>query len=353
MYRTFDDILIEPQFSTIKSRKDVSLLSEHNGLSLNLPVISANMDTITDAKMAKEMYRHGAAGCIHRFCTPYESGLMFDNSARNTIGSFGLGKEEQERVAYLHDAGCKFFCLDVAHGAQLAVVKQAVWFKQNYPKSFLIVGNFASESSLGQFLNHMYINDKKCKIDAVKVGVGPGSACTTRLKTGVGVPQLDAILNICREVSALNIAVIADGGMRTPGDIAKALAAGADFVMLGGMLSGTDETPGRVIYKYKWDEKLNDGRGGEVKEPQYKIYRGSASKESYHDQGKDWDCAEGESFTVPVKGPVSDVLKEIEGGLRSSLTYVGARNLAEFRSLARFVNVSSNSVIENRAHGRI
>ena len=252
MKLTFDDVLIEPQFSTIKSRKDVNLSVKIGNLILDIPIISSNMDTVTEDRMANVMYREGAIGCLHRFMSIEDNADMFVSSmqhdASNVIVSFGLGEIEQQRVNRLVEVGATSFCLDVAHGAQQVVAEQTIWFKQNYPEMTLIVGNFGSAKSLRGFLSHTMAN--KVIPDAVKVGIGPGSACTTRIVTGVGFPQISAIQAIKQSIENMPIKIIADGGMKTSGDIAKAIAAGADAVMLGGMLAGTDETPGKILGGY-------------------------------------------------------------------------------------------------------
>lgn len=333
---TFDDLLIKPNFSNINSRKEVKLTTDLNGLTLELPVISANMDTITEYKMCNTMHKAGGIGCHHRF---YDKGFTKPNV--NYIYSFGLGNEERMRVDYMHKNSQKYYCLDVAHGAQMQVVEQTIWFKKKYPNSWLMVGNFGSPSSVLQFLDKCQDYKHFYYPNTIKVGIGPGSACTTRIKTGVGYPQLSAINDIKNafdDVFTEAPAIVADGGIKTSGDIAKALACGANAVMIGGMLAGTDETPGEII---------------QVHDKKFKQYRGSASKESYETQGKDWDCAEGESFTVQYKGSALNVLKDIEGGLKSSFSYVGARNLKEFQKMSEFIITSTNTVKENNSHGKI
>lgn len=339
MKYTFDDVLIKPQYSDIQSRKLVDLTSDlGKDLKLRLPVISSNMDTITESKMCNAMTYSGGIGCLHRFTSIEETLASFNLSGKRSVISFGLGKKEIDRVNKLASVGASYFCLDVAHGAQRDVMLQTQWFKSKYPNKWLMVGNFASVESIITFLGQLedQHNLQKFYPDAIKIGIGPGSACTTRIKTGVGYPQLSAISDIADLLDDYTNApkIIADGGIKTPGDIAKALASGADAVMLGGMLAGTDETPGDVINSF------------------YKQYRGSASKESYDDQNKDWSCAEGESFVVDYKGPVKDILDDIRGGLQSAFTYVGARNLKEFQDKSEFIIVSQNSVKEGTAHGK-
>jgi len=374
---TFDDVLIKPKFSKVVSRKDVNLSVQ---LKLNyvksiydmfLPIMSANMDTITGVDMAQTMHQLGGIGVLHRFCQIADNVSMYKDTTlngRECAVAVGVGEQEQQRAKALYDAGARIFILDVAHGAQQQVVDQYKWLKENLIDIFCVVGNFASGESCGAFwaaLNDGGIRyytkgkgDNKEHIvygvDAFKVGVGPGSACTTRIKTGVGVPQLSAIMDVANyfKKHVHKPLIIADGGMKTPGDIAKALAAGADMVMLGGMLAGTHETPGEVLYQGQkvstWELPYAYPIGS------YKKYRGSASKEAYIDQGKDasYRTAEGESFTVPYKGPVAQVLQDIEGGLRSAFTYVGAKNIKEFQEKAEFVKISTNSVKENGAHGK-
>jgi IMP dehydrogenase len=308
-FKTFDDVLIVPKFSAVKSRKDVDISTWVGGTKLSLPIYSANMDSITGTKMAVAMAHAGGLGVLHRFSTPEENlkdylEVCQFNGCPVAV-SVGLGDEELRRAEVFMEYGAPVFFIDVAHGAQISVAEQFNKLRKLNPKCEVIVGNFASPGSIGDFIS---------KLDsvptAVKIGIGPGSACTTRIKTGVGVPQLSAIQWCNKLYNGVDIPLIADGGMKTPGDIAKALAAGADAVMLGGMLAGTSETPGQEIYT---DSGI------------MKRYRGSASTSSYKDQNKtsDWRTDEGVEFYVKSKGPVSNVLKDIEGGLRSAFTYVG------------------------------
>lgn len=353
IYKTFDDVLILPQFSTIKSRKDVNISTTLGSLKLALPIISSNMDTITESNMAIAMAKSGGIGMIHRFSDIPVSIEYFKQTAEqdcNCIMSVGMGEFELDRAKSLYVNGSRMLCIDVAHGAQIQVAEQYKRIKDSCPDAYIIIGNFGTYESILDFVGecgYTFISDFD-KDGAIKVGIGPGSACTTRIKTGCGIPQLSAIM----ECSKTGVPIIADGGMRTSGDIAKALAAGARAVMLGGMLAGTDETPGELIYTSMDDARRHEGIDLIFQKTVYKLYRGSASKESYKTQGKDWSCAEGDSFTVPYKGPVSSILKDIEGGIRSAFTYVGASNLEEFQQKAKFIDISTNSVLESEAHGK-
>lgn len=340
---TFDDVLIKPQFSFVKSRKDVTLETDVGGLELHLPIFSANMDTISGTEMCKAMNKAGGMGVLHRFWSVEDNVKAYLET--KAAVSVGLGGAELERAKALIDAGAKFFFIDVAHGASSEVVNQLHKIKA-IKDVWVCVGNFASKESVATFLR---VCGPKYTPNAIKVGVGPGSACTTRIKTGVGVPQLSAIIE-CVE-AAYPYPVIADGGLRTAGDIAKAIGAGASAVMIGGMLAGTDETPGEIRH----ESGLPQGCSSDFNDKLVKRYRGSASKESYEVQGKDtaWRTAEGESFTVLYKGPVAAVLQDIEGGLRSSFTYVGATTLINFKEKVTFIKISANSVKENGAHGKL
>lgn len=337
---TFDDVLIVPRYSEINSRKEVDVSADINGLKLDLPVISANMDTVTEEDMCEAMHKSGGIGCYHRFNIDTKV-LPFEKCP--FISSIGVGSYSRYLTQKHYQQGQRYFCIDVAHGAQKQVANQFLWVKDKYPNAWIMVGNFASPNSVADFLNPLL--DIGVMPNAIKVGVGPGSACTTRIKTGVGYPQLSAISDIADllDDSADVPKIVADGGIKTPGDIAKALACGADAVMLGGMLAGTDETPGEIMPGKPFNPEQVYS---------YKVYRGSASKESYEDQNKDWSTAEGEAFTVPYKGPVENILKDIEGGLKSAFSYVGAKNLKEFQEKSEFIIVSTNSVKESRAHGK-
>lgn len=337
-YITFDDVLIKPKFSFLNSRKDVNLsLPLFDNLHLDLPVISANMSTITGTKMASTMSSLGGVGALHRFWSIEDNVnalvKVLQHDAENVIVSIGVGDQEKERAEALHDVGALWFCIDVAHGAQRSVVEQTNWLLSKYRDIRLIVGNFATAKSIKDFKSFLKGENKP---DLYKVGIGPGSVCTTRLKTGCGVPQLSAILDCAREYP-----IIADGGMRTPGDIAKALAAGAKAVMLGGMLAGTDESEAaqEVFKKQEAHPETSYFKA-------YFQYKGSAS-EGY---GNGWKTSEGISTMVHSKGPLEHVIRDIEGGLRSALTYTGSQNLTEFQRNAEFIKVSGNTIRENKAH---
>lgn len=330
---TFDDVLIEPTFSMIESRKDVSLSTTIGSLTLDVPIMSANMDTIFSLDLAHAIYKSGGIAVVHRFCSIEENVNIcktLREQGTQSIASVGISDQELERAVALVESGVQYLCIDVAHGAQLSVVERYNKLVSMFgTKAEVMVGNFATGDSISRF-------KELCKQEpmAFKVGIGGGSACLTRVQTGCGVPQLSALIDCIERNKYSNI--ISDGAHKNPGDIAKALAVGAKAAMLGFMFAGTDESPGDVI------------------ENKFKKYRGSASLESYKVQGKEaeWRTFEGDSFLVPLKGSVAQVIQNISGGLRSSFTYVGAARLSEFSDRACLLRISNSAHVENTSHGK-
>jgi len=338
-YLTLDDVLLLPQFSNIKSRSEVDLSQFFCGMKLNLPIISSNMDTVTETDMAVAMSQNGAVGALHRFQSIEANVEMFNKSCtlfQFPIVSFGLGKHEFERALALSDAGADVLLLDIAHGACMEAVLQVKKLREKIKYKNIIVGNFASCRSIQDFKYHL-----GQELDAVKAGVGPGSACTTRVKTGCGAPLFSSVQDCVKS----GVPIIADGGIRASGDAAKLLAAGAKMIMCGKLFAGTDESPGKVIWTQIGNYEV---------EPRYKNYRGSASAESYEVQGKTSShrTPEGDSFLVHYVGPVAGVLQQIEAGIRSAMAYVGASTLEDFQERAEFIEISSAGIVENGSHGK-
>lgn len=329
---TFDDVLIVPAKSEVRSRRDPQLTAKlTKNKSIETPILSANMDTVTEAEMAIAMDELGGIGIIHRFASIEEQVRMVERVKANgspiISASIGVGDDFQARAKALVQAGVNVMTIDIAHGHSVAMMEVMKWLKDSFPNLELIAGNMATPDAAYDLI--------QAGADAIKVGIGPGSMCTTRIITGCGVPQLTAIA-LCAEVAdEFDVPVIADGGLRTSGDIVKAFAAGASTVMLGSMLSGTIETPGEI----------KNGR---------KQYRGMASKAaqvSWRGGVPTGMAPEGESTTVNVKGHVRDVILEITGGIRSGMSYVNATQLSEIREKARFIEMSGNGAAESRAHG--
>lgn len=326
---TFNDVLIVPKYSDIESRLDISVLSKYLG-DWRLPVISAPMDTVSGPKLVAAMTAQNAYGILHRFGS--QETLIQNVKELRSInkGTFGIsiGVKDFETTKSFLDAvsgyGIHSVCIDVAHGEHNLVAKTIGLLQEwTYKEGFswhIIAGNVATSQGFFELA--------RAGADAIRVGIGPGSACTTRETTGVGVPQLSAIMD-CAIIKARlfpNVTLIADGGIQTPGDIAKALAAGADAVMLGRLLAGTSEAAGEAT-------------GGQ------KVYRGQSTVGSNGLRG----APEGISSLVPTSGPIADTLSQLMHYLRSSMSYVGARNLTDFRQLAEFIRVSPATYQESIA----
>lgn len=340
---SFDDVLIVPQFSTVVSRADVDPTTNFLGEEV-LPIISSNMDSVTGEKMAHAIKNAGAMAALHRFQTIEENVEMYKKSPSNTMVSIGLGDAELERAAALLHAGAYKFLIDVAHGSSIGVVKQTKALRHLVKDAYIVVGNFATRQSIKDF----QYNLGTTKVDAIKVGIGGGSACTTRVVTGCGLPTLHSIM----DCSNVDIPIIADGGIRNSGDFAKALAAGATAVMIGKLLAGADESPTKLVTKNNKIPEISPDHPWAA--PQFKQYRGSASQESYKVQGKvsTHRTPEGDSFLVPYTGPVINTIQQLEAGLRSSMSYIGATNLNQFREWSELVSITNAGIKESGAHGK-
>ncbi len=464
---TFDDVLLIPAHSTVLPN-DVSLGTQlTRGIRLNIPLISAAMDTVTEARLAIALAQEGGIGIIHKNMSieeqaanvaavkKYETGVIsepitvspdttirevveltqnnkisgvpvvsgedlmgiitsrdrrfateldqpvssimtpkeklvtvkegaerdevlsllhkhriekvlvvnddfqlrgmitvrdmqksddFPNACKDELGrlrvgaAVGTGAETEDRVAALAAAGIDVIVVDTAHGHSQGVIKRVEWVKKNYPQVQVIGGNIATAAAARDLV--------KAGADAVKVGIGPGSICTTRIVAGVGVPQISAVSNVAKELEGTGVPLIADGGVRYSGDIAKALAAGAYCVMIGGLLAGTEEAPGEVI--------LFQGRS-------YKSYRGmgsigameqGSSDRYFQDKnaGAEKLVPEGIEGRVPYKGTMAAVVHQLLGGIRSSMGYVGCANLEEMRSKPEFVRITGAGVQESHVH---
>lgn len=348
---SFEDCLMVPRFSTIKSRADVSLIQTFLGMKLDLPFISSNMDSVTGSKMANAMRENGALGALHRFCTIEENVKMFIESPKDTIVSIGLGDKELDRAVELYNNGAANFLIDVAHGASMEVVKQFKKLRNitDYTVN-IIVGNFATGQSIQDFKHHLGMHSNGLYApDAYKVGIGGGAICLTRVVTGCGMPTFASILD-CATTGEV---IIADGGIRNSGDAIKALAAGADLIMCGKMFAGTDESPGEICDKEGNDSSWENPYVNSSRE-KFKKYRGSASQESYEVQNKvaTHRAPEGDSYLVPYVGPVKNVLDNLSAGIKSGCSYLGADNLRSLREVAEFIEITSNGVKENGPHGK-
>jgi IMP dehydrogenase len=338
----FDDVLLPPKYSNIQSRSDVDLGRVLGGCRFELPLVSSPMDTVTEHAMAAEMFLCGGLGIIHRYNSidvqqrhvekAWES---IANGAPDEEGDFdpmigvavGVSGDFLERAIACVASGARVLCVDVAHGHH-ALVKNALQkLKQRFgPSVHIMAGNIATLDAFNDLADW--------GADSVRVGVGGGSICSTRIHTGHGIPTLQTVMDCAK--SDRDVLLIADGGFKTSGDIVKAYAAGADFVMLGSLLAGTDEAPGDIF------ENLHGER--------YKAYRGMASQEAQMDWRGSTSSLEGIATTIPYKGTVSFILGDLERGIRSGLSYTGARTLVELQARATFVKQTSAGQVESSTH---
>lgn len=334
-FLTFDDVLIRPAESSVEPREAKTDTTLASGISLRIPIISAAMDKVTETAMAVALGKLGGLGIIHRSNSAEEEAAMVRTAKKEGIKvGAACSAFDVERALLLKKAGADVISIDSAHGHNMNVVAGAKKIKKAIGNTPLLVGNIATAEAAKELVHFA---------DGIKVGIGPGSICTTRIVSGVGVPQLSAIMEVVAIAKKKGIPVIADGGMRTSGDIAKALGAGASVVMLGNMLAGTDASPGNVV--------TMDGK-------KYKEYRGMGSM-AVLKKGKANDrylgtskgiVPEGVSALVPYAGALGDVVERLVGGIKVSMGYVGARNLSEFEKRVQFMVVSGASVKENNPH---
>ena len=387
-YLTYDDVNIIPKYSEVKSRDDVELTTRFTKFTeLTIPIVASPMDTVTELDMAVEMMERGGVGILHRFNTieeqskmmkslhrkwddffkigdgreksadndyddwykklngrrPTESdyedlkdyGIFTDDMAKDDkmwrrkplCAAVGVTGDYLERAEELVKNGCNVILIDVAHGHHSNVGEAIEKIKSKISNVEVIAGNIATGDG-ARFL---------CRkgADGIRVGIGNGSLCETRIRTGVGLPQVSVLLDVCSVADEYNVPIIADGGIRNVGDVAKGIGCGADSIMVGSLLSGTKESPGSIEKQGQWpNEKL------------FKKYRGSASRDS---KGNDKNV-EGNHKVIPYKGKVNRILSDITDGLRSSCSYVGAIDIDEYHSKVEFVEVTNAGQVEARPH---
>jgi IMP dehydrogenase len=329
---TYDDIQLVPDFSKIVSRKFIylnTMVSKNH--RIDIPLVASPMDTVCEFQMAKKMAQLGGVGCIHRFLSKDEQSQMisdlrtyFDQNFINlpTMAAIGVEEEGKERANALAKAGVDILIVDVAHGHHENVIRMIDWLKRKHPKIDVIGGNIATASGA--------IDLEEAGADGLRVGIGGGSLCTTRVKTGFGIPNVTCLEEISKVAKT---PIMADGGIKTSGDIAKALAVGAQCVMVGSLIAGTDESPGKIL---------------ETPSGLYKRYRGSASLETKTTHGQEQRNVEGESTTIPYKGGVKFVIEGLLDGVRSALSYAGAGSLEEYHP--EYVQVTNSGAREAQPH---
>lgn len=362
---TYDDILLIPGYTDF-SRDDITLKTKiSKNIEISIPFVSAPMDTVTEAELAIALGEMGGIGIIHR-------NLSVDNQVKEVkktkekkvhVGAaIGVSNGYKERLEALLKAGVDVIVLDSAHGWTNKFIEVLKFIKKTYPKIDVIVGNIATHEAA----------ESLCKngADGLRVGMGPGAICTTRVISGMGVPQVTAISETVRAAKKYNVPVIADGGVRSSGDIVKALALGASSVMMGNYFAQTTEAPGKVFnlrrdqVPHRFQSIFDNNKNKTFK---FKSYRGMGSEAAMREgakiksedefHGKSYKdkvlVAEGVEGMVPVKGKVKELLDQSIGGIKSGMFYIGAKNISELQEKAKFIQVTQASLTESHPHGII
>ncbi len=338
---TFDDVLMLPRFSSVLPTETELNSNLSKTIELKVPFLSSAMDTVTESKMAIAMAKNGGMGIIHRNLNiKKQSREVLKVSKKNLLvgAAIGTTKEDFLRAKTLLDNGLNLLVIDTAHGHSEKVIAILKKIKKISKKIPVCVGNIASGEAAKKLYNE--------GADILKVGIGPGSICTTRIIAGIGVPQISAILDVKKSMKNKKVKIISDGGIKFSGDIAKALAAGADAIMMGSIFAGTEESPGK---KFKIKNKF------------YKSYRGMGSigamsagssnryfQKKYKNKSK--FVPEGVEGRVEFKGSVKNIIYQLQGGLRSSMGYIGAKNLFQIQKKAKFIKITKAGFYESMVH---
>ena len=338
---TFDDVLLLPQYSSVVPANTNLNVKLSKTINLKLPFLSSAMDTVTESKMAIAMAKNGGIGVIHRNldikkqCKEIKKVKKLNFQVGAAIGT---SQNELVRAKNLIDSGVDMIVVDTAHGHSVNVIKILNKIKKFDKQVTLCVGNIATGKAAKMLYNS--------GADILKVGIGPGSICTTRMVAGIGVPQITALLNVKKAVKKKKIKIVSDGGIKFSGDIIKAIAAGADAIMMGSIFAGTEESPGKI---FKLKNKL------------YKLYRGmgsigamsSGSSERYFQKNfKDRSkfVPEGVESRVLFKGKVSKIIYQLQGGLRSSMGYIGAKKIEDVKNKSKFIKITKAGFYESMVH---
>lgn len=337
---TFDDVLLVPQKTDIVSRGDVDLSTNlTKKIKLKIPIVSANMDTVTETEMAIALAREGGIGIIHRFLTiEREADMVSDVKKEGLLvgAAVGIRGDYLERAEALVKAGVDVIVIDIAHGHSTHLIKVLKDLKKKFPKIDVIAGNVATPEATEELI--------KNGASAIKVGIGPGALCITRIVAGAGVPQLTAISECAAVAKKYGVPIIADGGIRNSGDMVKALAVGASTVMIGTLFAGCNESPALTFFK-------NNRK--------YKLTRGMASLMANHDRQKNDAtvkkdlkeyAAEGVEAVVPYRGHLAEFVNQMLGGVRSGFSYCGAKDIVETWKKAEFIQITQSSLVESKPH---
>jgi IMP dehydrogenase len=338
---TFDDVLLVPKYSSVLPSETNLHLDLGFGLKLGIPLLSSAMDTVTESSMAVAIAKKGGLGIIHRNLSIADQSKEVKKVKNKNLlvgAAIGTAREDMTRTKSMVDAGVDLIVIDTAHGHSDKVIKILTQIKKMNLKKPICVGNIASAEAAVRLYNE--------GADILKVGIGPGSICTTRMIAGIGVPQISAILDVKKVMKNKRIKIISDGGIKFSGDIVKGIAAGADAIMMGSIFAGTDESPGK---KYRYKNKF------------YKAYRGMGSigamsegsssryfQKNHKDKTK--FVPEGIEARVIYKGSVDKILYQLQGGLRSSMGYIGAKKLNEIQKKAKFVKITKAGFYESMVH---
>ncbi|MEC7169337.1 MAG: IMP dehydrogenase [Pseudomonadota bacterium] len=339
---TFDDVLLLPRYSNVLPSQTDLTLKLTKKITLKVPFLSSAMDTVTESKMAIAMASSGGIGIIHRNLNIKKQTREVIKVKKNNLlvgAAVGTNIEDLDRAKSLIDSNCDLIVIDTAHGHSQKVLNILSKLKKiNRGTIPICVGNVATGEAASKLYNE--------GADIIKVGIGPGSICTTRMVAGIGVPQISAIIDVKNALKKKKIKIISDGGIKFSGDIAKALAAGADAIMMGSIFAGTDESPGK---KFKLKGKI------------YKQYRGMGSigamssgsagryfQKNFRDKSK--FVPEGVEGRVEYKGNVSKIIYQLQGGLRSSMGYIGAKKLEEVSKNAKFIKITKAGFYESMVH---
>lgn len=338
---SFDDVLISPQYSGIESRKEVdisSILDEKRGYRLNLPIIASPMDTISETEMVVAMAEAGGLAIVHRFNTIKKQCEILNlakvrllaHKERKLLTAAAIGVSDddyKERADTLvKNTLVDILCVDVAHGHHVLVERTIKYLKDTHPHIHIMAGNIATHEGCRDLT--------MWGADSIRIGIGGGSACETRTRTASGMPTLQSILD-CHLINNLKVPLIADGGIRNSGDIVKSLAAGANFVMCGSLLSATEQTPGDIVH---------------VNGNSFKAYKGMASKSTQIEWRGYYSSNEGVATMVPYKGSVYEILSDLKLGITSGLSYSGCNNIEDFQDKAVFIRQTQSGLRESHPH---
>jgi IMP dehydrogenase len=350
---TFDDLLLLPNESDVLPSDAVTKARLTKKININIPLISAAMDTVTETQMAIALAQAGGAGIIHKNLaienrceavktikeTPAQPSAAVNSKGELlSCAAIGVKPIDREHLVKLVDVGIDVIVIDTAHGHAKSAIEQVQWAKSSYPNLQIIAGNIVTSQAAQALID--------AGADGIKVGIGPGSICTTRIVAGVGMPQASAIQQVAKVAKQFDIPVIADGGIRFSGDICKALALGADCVMIGSLFAGSDESPGEIGWIDGQPYKTYCGMGSVAA-----MSRGSSDRYFQDSQlysGK--FVPEGVEAHVPYKGPVSAIIYQLMGGLRAGMGYTGARTIADLQQKAQFVKISHAGRQESHTH---